>query len=314
MPATTPNIAELVARMPDVDPPKKPEPRKQKEPDATAGDQTPKPPPPPEPPPDPNRPGKFTGPDPAVAERIFTEILSGGRDALTELLGMVRAPSDPAFQNYKAGYLLHALAIYVGEARRKQQRRSLANALARALKSGVHSKAAKAFFIQELQVVGAAENAAALGELLVDDDLNEPATRALLAIRDGAARQFRAALAKTNGRNRLNIIQALGVIRDNSSVAVLKKALSEDDREVRLAAAWSLANIAETSAADALLAVSDKAEGWERIQLTKSCLLLAEKLRTAGKKSDAARIFSHLRNNRTDDSERYVREAAEAAS
>ena len=306
MAANKPNISELVARMPDVDPPKKPERRKDKEgePASQTAEAAP------EPPPDPNRAGTFTGPEPAVSEKIFREIFSGGRDALAELIGMVRAPSDPGFQNYKAGYLLHGLAIYAGEGSRKQERRTLANAMVAALKSNTHSKAAKAFFIQELQLVAGGEHAATLGELLLDEELNEPATRALLAIRDGAPRQFRSALSKVTGRNRLNIVQALGVLGDGSAVAALQRAVGDEDREVRLAAAWSLANMGEASAADALLAASDKAEGWERIQLTKSCLVLAEKLRTRGRSQPAAtRIYAHLRDTRKDDRERYVREA-----
>ncbi len=59
-----------------------------------------------------------------------------------------------------------------------------------------------------------------------------------------------------------------------------------------------------------LLKAGDKADGWERTQATKACLLLAEKLLAVGKKSEAVRIYKHLRDTRTDPAERYVSDAA----
>jgi hypothetical protein len=58
---------------------------------------------------------------------------------------------------------------------------------------------------------------------------------------------------------------------------------------------------------------ADVEPGWERIQATKNCMVLAEKLVAAGKKSDAAKIYKYLRDTRKDPSEKYVRDAAEKA-
>ena len=54
-------------------------------------------------------------------------------------------------------------------------------------------------------------------------------------------------------------------------------------------------------------------EAYERIQNTKACLLLAERLLAAGNKSEAPRVCIHLRNTRTDAVDRYLRDAAEKA-
>jgi HEAT repeat protein len=279
MPATKPNIAALVEQMPEVD--------------------------------HPGKPSTFTGPDPAVAEKIFAEILSGGRASLLELLAILRSPCDEDFKNYKAGYVLHGLALHAGRPGNEKQRRLLAETLASQLGSKTHSKTAKAFLMQELQAVGGKEAVKAIGRHLLDDDLCEPATQVLLSIREGVVEPLRAALPKAKGRNRVTIIQALGVLRDARSATALKKAFEDTDRDVRLAAARALANIGEPSAIDAMLRLADKAEGWERIQLTNACLLLAENCAGAGKKADAARIYVHLRNTRQDPKECYVREAAE---
>jgi HEAT repeat protein len=149
-----------------------------------------------------------------------------------------------------------------------------------------------------------------LGKHLLDDELCGDATQALLAIRDGAASQFRNALDKSKGRNRIAVIQALGVLQDANSASLLKKAMTDEDRDVRRTAAWALANLGEASAADALIKAADHADGWEGSQATKACLLLAQRLAAKGRKSDAARIYRHLRDTRK---ERHVRDAADRA-
>ena len=43
---------------------------------------------------------------------------------------------------------------------------------------------------------------------------------------------------------------------------------------------------------------------------TSACFLLAERLLAAGRKTEAARLYTHLRDTRTDPSELHIREAA----
>jgi hypothetical protein len=107
------------------------------------------------------------------------------------------------------------------------------------------------------------------------------------------------------------MIQALGVLRDAGSVEALRKAAGDEDRDTRLAALWGLANIGDAGSADLALKAADAAAGWERIEATNACLLLAENLQAAGKKAEAAKIGKHLRDKRADPEEAHVREAAE---
>jgi hypothetical protein len=71
-----------------------------------------------------------------------------------------------------------------------------------------------------------------------------------------------------------------------------------------------LARIGDGGSAEALLNAADVQPGWERIQATKHCLVLAENLLAAGRRDMAERIYTHLRETRTDPAERYVRDAA----
>ena len=308
MAATKPNVAALVEQMPDTDKDiqtKVEEAKQQAQPDASDK---------PKPKTDrSNAASKFTGPDPDAAEKIFAAILSGGRDSLVELLELVREPSDADYKNYKPTYVLHGLVIYVGRAGQENERRLLARTIASRLDNDKHSKAVKAVLIRELRVLGGKESVDALGQQLLDEELCGDAAQALLTIHDGVVSQFRGALNRSKGRNYVIILQALGVLQDKSSSAAFKKALTDENRDVRRIAAWALANLGDASSTDALLKSADGAEGWERTEATKACLLLAERLTAANKKPEATRIYAHLRDTRTDSSERHIRETAAMA-
>jgi len=264
--------------------------------------------------PDSDKPGetsKFTGPDPGKAEDIYAGILSGGRDSLLELIAVLRDPNDPSPKDFRAEYVLHGLAIYVGRPEKKQQRKMFAETLALQLGNPKVPIAVQEFLIRELQVAGGAEVVKALGKMLANEQLCEAAAQALIAIGDGAAKQLRSALSKAKGRCRVTIVQNLGVVRDASSARVLRKCLSDPNSDMRLAAAWALARIGDSGSVALLLKTADVEPGWERIKATQACLLLAENLAAKRKKRDAAKIYTHLRDSRTDPKERYVRDVAE---
>jgi len=266
--------------------------------------------------PDSDRPGQestFTGPEPEKAEKLFEELLAGGRESIIELIALVRAPGDPEFKSYRAEYLLHCLAIYVGRAGKEAQRKLLADTLAAQLGNAQLAKPVRGLLARELQVAGTKDAVEALGALLLDEELCSHAASALEAIREGAAEELRRALPKAAGACRLAIIQNLGVLRDGSSSGALEKALGDGDREARLAAAWALAQIAPPRAVELLLKAADAPAGYERIKATQACLVLAENLLAAGNKREARRIYTHLRDTRSDRAEQYVRDSAAKA-
>src|ERR1044072_1699981 len=118
MAAPKPNVAALVEQMPETDrdiQAKADQAKQQAQPDVADR---------PKPKPDPwGAASKFTGPDPAAAEKIFVEIFSGGRESIRELSNLVPEPSDPDYKNYKAGYVLHGLVILAGRTGQESNRR-----------------------------------------------------------------------------------------------------------------------------------------------------------------------------------------------
>jgi hypothetical protein len=240
-------------------------------------------------------------------EGAIRNILRGGRDNIIGVIDMLVEPGKG--DDVKAHYALHCMALRVCKLDNDRPRRRFSRTLASQI-GGDRPKEVQKYLIQQLQVASGKEAVEALGRALLDEELCEPAAQALTAIGEGAAEQFLKALPKVRGKCRPTILQNLGVVRGTKSVGALKKAVSDEDESVRIAAVWALANIGDSGSAKMLLSAADKADGWERVQATKACLLLAERLGAAGKKSEAVRIYKHLRDTRTKPAERYVSDAA----
>jgi len=257
--------------------------------------------------PDPDERGLLSNIDKETVDSVVSQVYEGGRKSLRAIIGMLVEPGRG--DDVKARYALHCLAVHVCKLDDEKARRAFSRTLAMQL-GGDKPKAVKKYLIQQLQVAGGKEVAAALGKMLQDEQLYEPAAQALVAIGDGAAEQLRNALPKVDGKTKLTIIQNLGVVRDAESVDALRKAIGDDDREVRLAAGWALANIGDAGSVDLLLKAANAEGTYERNTATKACLLLAERLFEGGRKKPAEKIYAHLRDTRSGLSEAYIRDAA----
>ena len=259
--------------------------------------------------PNPDGQGTLAQIDKAKTEKAIAQLHQGGRELLLALIDLLVEPGQG--NDVKPHFALHCLAVYVCQLEDRKHRREFGNVLASQLGAD-RPKGVKKYLIQELQVGAGRDVVPALGKALLDEDLCAPATAALVAIRDGAAEQLRAALPKVKSKCRLHVIQALAVLADAQSVEALKQALADEDREIRLAAAAGLANIGDPGSVDLLLKLAES-EGWEGIRATDACFNLAERLLASGKKAEAVKIYQRLRSTRSDPSEQYVREAAERA-
>lgn len=229
------------------------------------------------------------------------------------MIDLVKAADDADFKDYKAAYVVHGLTIYAGVPGREKERRQLAELLASRLSGEKPSAATKVYFIQELQTCGGREVVPALAKALSDEALAEPATRALLAIRDGVGPVFLRALPSAKGRQRVGIVLALGKLAEPPALPALRETLRDEDAAVRLAAAWSLAKMGDAASAEAIFKLADGATGHERSQATSTCLLLAETLAASGKTTEARQLLLRLRDSRQEEAERFIRDAAERA-
>jgi len=258
--------------------------------------------------PDPDEQGLLSNIDKETVDSVVSQINEGSRKSLRALFDMLVEPGRG--DDVKPRYALHCLAVQMCKPEEAKSRRAFTGTLAMQL-GGDKPKAIQKYLIQQLQVAGGKEAVPALGKMLEDEELYEPAAQAIVAIGDGAAEQLRNALPKIKGKMKLTIIQNLGVVRDTESVDALKNALGDDDRDIRMAAGWALANIGDTGSVDMLLKAGDAEGIYERVTATKACLLLAERLLDAGKKEPAEKIYTHLRDTRSGPDEAYIRDAVE---
>ena len=111
---------------------------------------------------------------------------------------------------------------------------------------------------------------------------------AIVAI--GDAGPLRDALPDARGAQRLTILHSLASLADADSMSAFLEALSDEDRDVRIAAGSGLAAIGDAGAIAALVNAAKETSGYEGSQAKKHCLVLAENLRKAGNDAAARRI------------------------
>jgi len=256
--------------------------------------------------PDPDPRGTYGLIDKEKVETAIAAIHKGGRENIVGLIDMLVEPGEG--NDIKPHYALHVLAVHVCKGNDDGPRAAFARTVASQLAG--RPKGVQRFLIRQLQVAGGEEVVETLGKALLEAALCEPAAQALIAIGRGAAGVFRAALPRAKGKQRLTILQGLAALADPKAAALFREAVGDADRHIRMAATWGLANIADAGSADTLLKAADSHTGWERIQHTDACLLLAENLAAAGNKDAANHIRTHLRDTRAKPSEGYIREAA----
>ena len=243
-------------------------------------------------------------------EALVADLHKGGRETVLGLIDMLVEPGKG--DDIKPHAALHLLAVHVTGVGDDRARADFARAVASQIGTA-RPKGVRKYLIQELQVAGGREVAAALGRALLDPDVCDDAARALAAIGDGAADQLLAALPRVQGKSRLSVIKKLAVLRCKKAADVFREALRDADADIRIAGAWGIARILDAAAVDAMLKAADARGHWERINTSDACLALAEGLRAAGRKDEAVRIWTHLRKTRTDRSDAHVREAASRA-
>jgi HEAT repeat protein len=242
---------------------------------------------------------------------VFQAVIDGGKPAIVALVGMLIEPSkvEPnKMEDYKVRWLLHNVATLAGK--QEKDRQMVADALLSTLKGGM-PKMIQAAVIEELQWVGTKAASPQLAEYLQDDILYAYAAQAIQAF--GDAETLAAALpAAKGGKPKMQLIQALGILRDaKSAPAIVKIAAGDTDRDTRIAAMDALGNIGDKAAMDMLLkAALVDGEAWEQTRARHNSLLLAQRLLEAGDKTSAAAIYKTLWTSPAMASERHVRIAA----
>jgi HEAT repeat protein len=175
-------------------------------------------------------------------------------------------------------------------------RKALERRLAAVLRAKA-SPVAKEYVCGKLGLIGSAESAPALAELLGDKDLAHAARSALESMPCAeAVKALRDSLPKLGGLQLVGVINSLGMRRDSQSVPALAALLEESDSQVAGAAAAALGNIGTAESAQALLKSRPKSTEAIRLALAEACLVGAERLLSDGKRAEALAMYKALTN------------------
>ncbi|MEO2015347.1 MAG: HEAT repeat domain-containing protein [Fuerstiella sp.] len=242
--------------------------------------------------------------------KAIAAIDASGPAGVSGLIDLLAGPGEQ--DDTKPHYALHALALHVINSGNDKRQVEFAKAIALQI-GGRRPATIQRYLCQMLQTAGGREVVSALGKVLTDEELCESAAQALLAIGTGASKQLLAAWPTASGSCRLTLVQSLGVAADSSSVDTLRIATTDEDRDVRIAASWALANIGDAGSVETVLKAADATALYERRKQTDAALLLAEHLASAGKKAESKKVYQYLRDTRSDETESHIKQAAEKA-
>jgi len=214
------------------------------------------------------------------------------RDDVGALLGALVDPAAGALtpEDTRARQVLHQLALQTSGAERVDFVKALAAELEKERPVGV-----KVYVLDQLKWAGTEDAVGAVGRCLQQRELLSHAAMALTAIGGDASRTaLRDALSRVAGGDRHIVIQALGVLRDGQSATALRTLATDNDREVRLAAFFALANIGDEPAATLLFDAMKSAGAYECAKAADACLLLARRLAESGRKDAAVAVYRRL--------------------
>ena len=236
--------------------------------------------------------------NPATIYSNAAEIVKLGTPAVTALCDMVTEPG--AGNNAKVRYALDGLAVYVTRPNAESERKMFVTALIKSLDKA-DNKEVKHFLIERLQRVGKSESVNAVAKYLADDRLCERAAQALQAIAtDNAKSALAKALSDAKGNNLVTIITALGNLKYKAVAEDILTYTHSDNSVTRLAALNAVANIADPSAAKALIKATKAKGSYERSKANSYYILFAQRLAEEGSKSQSAKICRSLINSDQD--------------
>jgi type 1 glutamine amidotransferase len=157
------------------------------------------------------------------------------------------------------------------------------------------TRAGKQFVCRELSIIGTGQSVSVLGNMLVDEETSDMARYALERIPGTAVDEaLRSALRRANGKPKIGIINSLGQRRDGRSVRALSRLVVGSDKEVAMAAAAALGQIADTRATEVLKGAQDKVSGKLQMVVLDSYLKCADQLVADGDKVKALVIYKEL--------------------
>ncbi|HPS03251.1 MAG TPA: HEAT repeat domain-containing protein [Candidatus Sumerlaeota bacterium] len=186
---------------------------------------------------------KGRGANSQEATDLSKRLVALGPEALSEVCVMLLAPGTG--DDVNARFALSGATMYVSRTGAETERKMLEGVLLDALKKASNADV-KAFLIERLRFIAKDESVPALAAYLTDETLCDWSARTLVTINSDASRAaLVAALPNAKGSCQMRVAQALGNLREAKALDTLSDLAKNNDKAIRKAALYALAQIAD---------------------------------------------------------------------
>ena len=191
----------------------------------------------------------FPAKDNSEADRLFRDLMNLNEEGLRMVTERVlpNGKEEGVAPRYAVSLLTHHAATI-------QEKARIENAFLKALESSSNSEV-KAYFIDNLKVIGSNASVKTLEQRISDKDLAQQAISALVSIAtpDASTALLSALEQNSSAHAQARLIQALGELKHLPAVPVVTKFAVNDDVVIRKHALWTLAQIGDATSYNTLL-------------------------------------------------------------
>ncbi len=239
------------------------------------------------------------------------DISAMGEDGYVTLISGLTAPGKG--NNALLEYAIDGFTAYVSQQGQENLRKMSVSAYGKALDKLSDSQN-KAFIISQLELVGRDDAISYLTGYLTNNELADPAARALVKINSSASKAtLLAALAKANNtKAQLSVIEALGHTKlQEAAQAIATLVRGSNQEALTKVGLFALANIADPSAENILSAAATKnGFAYDNTNAVAAYLLYAQNLAQTGHQPAAGKIAKQLLEQVKATNQVHIRTAA----
>jgi HEAT repeat protein len=231
--------------------------------------------------------------DAAAFKKNMSAVAALGEDGYVSLISGLSAPGKG--NNAPIEYAIGGFTAYVTQPGNEELRKMSVSAYSKAL-TKLADKQNKSFIISQFDLVGKDDAIAALQPYLTDNDLADPAARALSKINTPASKAaLLSALDKANGNAKLYVIEALGDVELKEAAKPINALATGGDAALSKTSLYALAHMADPSSEPVLAAAAEKVGfKYEKTDAVGAYLTYAEQLLKNGNKALVQKIANNL--------------------
>lgn len=239
----------------------------------------------------------------------MVEIEELGQEGFSKLISGLSSPGKG--NNATLEYAIGGYSAYVSQSGKEAQRSQAVQAYRTALETAT-DKQVKSFLISQLELIGKDDAVSSLQAYLKDEQLADPASRALVKINTASAKSaLLAALAAAQGSAKLSVVEALGLSGTKEAASALNTLAQGSDAKLQKVSLDALARIGDPASAALLYAAAKKADfQYEQSGATAALISYADNLLKQGNSSLALSTAEKLHKDATGENQVHVRSSA----